>query len=260
MTEYTLITGATTGIGYELTMQFAKKNKNLILVARNNDQLIKIKNELEERHKIRVVCISKDLSKENSAEELIEEIKKQNLLIGVLVNNAGVGLVAEFYKSTIADSKKMIQLNIQTLTTLTHAFLPEMIKNKKGQILNVASAGGFQAGPYMAVYYATKAFVVSFSEALHEEVKEHNIFVTALCPGPVLTGFQQAAQFSEKQGPMHLSAYKVASDGIKGLDNNVAIVIPGWLTQLAIQLNRIFPRFMMRNILKKRLKQRVSLK
>jgi len=122
MTEYTLITGATTGIGYELTMQFAKKNKNLILVARNNDQLIKIKNELEERHKIRVVCISKDLSKENSAEELIEEIKKQNLLIGVLVNNAGVGLVAEFYKSTIADSKKMIQLNIQTLTTLTHAF------------------------------------------------------------------------------------------------------------------------------------------
>lgn len=256
--KYTLITGATTGIGFEFTQQFAQKQKNLILVARNESKLIELKNDLEKKYQIHVHVFAKDLSVENSANILAQEIHRQNLDVETLVNNAGVGLSCEFYKSSIADSQKMIQLNLQALTVLTQSFLPKMIQNKHGQILNVASMAGFQSGPYMAVYYATKAFVISLSEAIHEEVKIHNVSVTALCPGPVLTEFQQAANYNENEGPMHVSAAQVSRDGIQALEANKAIMIPGFLNRIVIQINRIIPRSWMRQLMKKRLAQRLS--
>ncbi len=173
--ETVLITGASGGIGYELAKQFAMNKYNLLLVARSKDKLEKLKDELEKKYMVKVNVIVKDLAKKNAATELFNQIQKENTNIDILVNNAGVGAYGKFYNIDWQRQEEMIQLNITALTELTRLFLPGMIERKNGKILNVASTAGFQPGPLMAVYYASKAFVLSFTEAIANELSGTNI-------------------------------------------------------------------------------------
>ncbi len=182
MNRTALITGASNGIGYELAKVHAEKGDNLVLVARRKDRLDELKKELEEIYKISVFTLEKDLSLPGSALEVFNELKSKDLSIDYLVNNAGFGDFGLFAESDWNKQERMINLNIMSLAHLTRLFLPDMIRNGKGKILNLASTAAFQPGPTMSVYFATKAFVLSFSQALNEELREYGITVTALCP------------------------------------------------------------------------------
>lgn len=220
-----LITGATSGIGYELTKIFAKNNYNLIIVSRNITLLNSIKEELEKEYKITVHVFESDLSKENSAKELYNEVIKQELKVDILVNNAGAGYVGEFLNEDIERDLSIMQLNMTSLTVLTKLFAKEMIKLGKGKILNVASTGSYHPGPYTAVYYATKAYVLSLTEALNVEFKDYNIKVSALCPGATKTNFSKNAGKDENFAAM--SPKFVAENAYKGLMKNKTTIIPG---------------------------------
>lgn len=250
-----LITGASFGIGYELAKIFAKEKYNLILVARNLERLNQIKDELQNSD-IKILTIQKDLSQPNSAKELFDEINKNNFEIDILINNAGFGLLGPFAELDLQTQLDMIQLNITSLVQLTHLILPQMIKRKSGKIMNVASTAAFQPGPNMAVYYATKAFVLSFSEALSAELKSSGITVTALCPGPTKTEFQKRARMENinlersKLIP-YMTAEKVAQIGFDGLMKGKRVVIPGLLNKVGTKLVKIFPKSFVLAVLKK---------
>lgn len=224
-----LITGASFGIGYELAKIFAKEKYNLILVARNLEKLNQIKDELQNPD-IQIFTIQKDLSYPNSPKELFDEINKKGLEIDILINNAGFGLLGSFVELDLQTQLDMIQLNITSLVHLTYLVLPQMIAKNSGKIMNVSSTAAFQPGPNMAVYYATKAFVLSFSEALYAELKSKGITVTALCPGPTRTEFQKRARMENinlersKLIP-YMSAEKVAQIGYDGLMKGKRVVI-----------------------------------
>lgn len=250
-----LITGASFGIGYELAKIFAKEKYNLILVARNLERLNQIKDELQNSD-IKILTIQKDLSQPNSPKELLDEINKNNFEIDILINNAGFGLLGPFAELDLQTQLDMIQLNITSLVQLTHLILPQMIKRKSGKIMNVASTAAFQPGPNMAVYYATKAFVLSFSEALSAELKSSGITVTALCPGPTKTEFQKRARMENinlersKIIP-YMTAEKVAQVGFDGLMKGKRVVIPGLLNKVGTKLVKIFPKSFVLAVLKK---------
>jgi uncharacterized protein len=240
-----LITGASSGIGLELAKLFAREKHDLALVARNYDALKKIAEELEQTYGIQVKCCAKDLSVSSTPEEIYNVLQTEGGNIDILVNNAGFGWRGEFVKMDIADALEMIQVNMTSLTHLTRLFLPGMIKRKHGKILNVASTAAFQSGPLMATYYASKAYVLNFSLALHEELQGTGVTVTAFCPGPTATGFGKRAGFiNEKILGDHFSmeASIVALDGYKGLMEGKPIVISGWRNWLGTQLVRLFPR------------------
>jgi short-subunit dehydrogenase len=237
-----LITGATSGIGRSLARCFAGAGYDLIITARHKDALKITAAELEKQYKVTVTSIVSDLSKPNAAAELYELIKSQP--VDVLVNNAGnatYGLFAETDNQALVD---LIRLNVESLTHLTRLILPGMVDLRSGRILNVASTAAFQPGPLMAVYSATKAYVLSFSEALRFELKGTGISVTTLCPGATDTSFQKRASFSEsnlvKFGMM--SADKVAEEGFRGLMDNRELVIPGFKNKLGTILSRFSPR------------------
>lgn len=192
MANTALITGASGGIGLELAKIHAEKGGDLVLVARSQDKLAALKQELESRYKTQVVVIAEDLSDPNSADRVAETITGLGLQIDTLINNAGFGGHGKFHERELADDQAMMQLNMVTLTNLTHHFLKGMVERRSGRILNVSSTASFIPGPLQAVYYATKAYVTSFSQAIAEEVAEHNVTVTALCPGAVATGFVEA--------------------------------------------------------------------
>lgn len=192
MANTALITGASGGIGLELAKIHAEKGGDLVLVARSQDKLAALKQELESRYKTQVVVIAEDLSDPNSADRVAEKITGLGLQIDTLINNAGFGGHGKFHERELADDQAMMQLNMVTLTNLTHHFLKGMVERRSGKILNVSSTASFIPGPLQAVYYATKAYVTSFSQAIAEEVAEHNVTVTALCPGAVATGFVEA--------------------------------------------------------------------
>ena len=192
MANTALITGASGGIGLELAKIHAEKGGDLVLVARSQDKLAALKQELESRYKTQVVVIAEDLSDPNSADRVAEKITGLGLQIDTLINNAGFGGHGKFHERELADDQAMMQLNMVTLTNLTHHFLKGMVDRRSGRILNVSSTASFIPGPLQAVYYATKAYVTSFSQAIAEEVAEHNVTVTALCPGAVATGFVEA--------------------------------------------------------------------
>lgn len=192
MANTALITGASGGIGLELAKIHAEKGGDLVLVARSQDKLAALKQELESRYKTQVVVIAEDLSDPNSADRVAEKITGLDLQIDTLINNAGFGGHGKFHERELADDQAMMQLNMVTLTNLTHHFLKGMVERRSGKILNVSSTASFIPGPLQAVYYATKAYVTSFSQAIAEEVAEHNVTVTALCPGAVATGFVEA--------------------------------------------------------------------
>lgn len=253
MAAYTLITGATGGIGLAFARVFAARGHDLILVARNEEQLKKIKHSLSSSYGIRVEVFSVDLAGEHALEELFHYVKAQGWRVEILVNNVGFGDHNCFFDTDWQRHKNMLDINITALTHLTYLFGREMRKNRRGRILNVASLASFCAGPYMSVYFASKSFVRSFSEALSEELRPYHVFVTALCPGPVATGFEKNAglQDSRMFKLLHVSdAAAVARAGYDGLMKGRALVYYGWQTKAAGFLSRVFPRTVTRKAAK----------
>ncbi|HEY8419408.1 MAG TPA: SDR family oxidoreductase [Clostridia bacterium] len=257
MKKTALITGASSGIGYELAHIFAKDGYNLVLVARSQDKLINLKQEIEAFSNVHI--ITKDLSKSEAAQEVFDEVKSAGLKIDVLVNNAGFGDFGQFAESNLSKISSMIELNIGALTKLTRLFLPEMIERKSGKILNVASLGSFQPGPLMAVYYASKAYVLSFSEAIARELKGSGVTVTALCPGPTRTNFQEAANLGMSGLFVNLQvaeAKKVAEFGYKKMKKGKVIAVPGFFNKIAVIGVKLLPRKFIRNMVYNIQKQR----
>ncbi len=192
MTSTALITGASSGIGAELARYHASKSGDLVLVARREEALNKLKSELEDAHNIKVTVIAADLAQPDSAHMIYKTTKEANVQIDILVNNAGFGGYGKFHERDLAKDHAMMQVNMSSLVNLTHMYLQDMVGRNSGKILNVASIAAFIPGPLQAVYFATKSFVVSFSQAVAQELADTDITVTALCPGTVATGFVQA--------------------------------------------------------------------
>jgi hypothetical protein len=240
-----LITGASGGIGLELARIFARESHDLALVARSHDKLKAIAEDLQQTYGVQVKYYAKDLSISSTPEEIFDVLQSEGGNIDVLVNNAGFGWRGEFAKMELSDALEMIQVNITTLTHLTRLFLPGMIERKRGKILNVASTAAFQPGPLMATYYASKAYVLSFSEALSEELEGTPVTVTALCPGPTATGFGARAGFANEKifgNLLSMNSYTVALEGYKGLMKGKPLVVSGWKNWLGTQLVRFLPR------------------
>ncbi len=251
MAHVALITGASAGLGVGFARQLAADGKTLVLVARRMGKLDALAADLRKAHGVEVFVEAIDLSVTGAVKNLMARLKTQNLEIDCLINNAGFGLNGNFAELDGEKQSAMITLNCTALTELCHAVLPAMITRKSGQILNVASTAAFQAGPLMAVYYASKAYVLSFSEALHEEVKQHGIHVSALCPGPTATEFFAAADMgSSLLNKMASNADQVVSDGLHGLKNNRAVVVSGLMNKLMAQSTRFTPRFITRKLAK----------
>lgn len=193
MKQTALITGASNGIGLELARIHAKRGGNLVLVARSQDKLNQLADELRaQHHDIQITVIAQDLAMPHAAQSVFAQTEQLGIQVDILINNAGFGGHGRFFERELAKEQQMIQLNITTLTELTHLYLQGMVARRSGKILNVSSTASFMPGPLQAVYYATKAYVTSFSQAVAEEVREFGISVTALCPGAVDTGFMEA--------------------------------------------------------------------
>jgi len=244
-----LITGASAGLGSEFARCYAARGDDVILVARRADRLEALAGELTARHGIRCETIAADLAAPDAAETLMTEVARRGLVVDILINNAGFGARGDFAELDVAMQARMIDLNCRTLMTLCHAVLPGMIARKSGGILNVASTAAFQPGPWMAVYYATKAFVLSFSEALHEEVKAKGVRVATLCPGATRTEFGDVAdmtsstlfKFAGEPG-------QVVRDGMRALDGNRAVKVSGLANAMLAGSIRFTPRFLARRI------------
>ena len=240
-----LITGASNGIGLELAKIHASKGGNLVLVARNKAKLDELKTELENQYKVSVYTIGKDLSANNSAQEVYEETTKQNIKIDYLINNAGFGDFGMFVETNWSKELQMINLNITTLTQFTKLYLQDMVKRRSGKIMNVASTAAFQSGPTMAVYYATKAYVLSFSEAVDNEVSDKGVTVTTLCPGATESGFQAAAAMEESnlvKGKKLPTANEVAVFGYASMMKGKTVAIHGLMNYLMANSVRFIPR------------------
>ena len=245
MIETALITGASGGIGLELAREFAKHKTDVVLVARNEEKLKVIAEELSSAWGIKAIVMAKDLSKPESANELFKEVKQAGLGIEYLVNNAGFADFGFFVSSDMNKYQDMINVNILTLTKLCRLFLPEMISRKRGKILNLASTAAFQPGPLMAVYYATKSYVLLFSEAINNELKGTGVTVTALCPGPTLSGFQDAANMLESKlvkGKKLPGAAEVAAYGYRSMMKGKSVAIHGIINWILVSSGRFVPR------------------
>lgn len=249
-TETVLITGASSGIGLELARSFARDGSRLILVARNTAALETLAEELRRENKIEVMVLTADLSKPETPKRIFEELSSKKIGVDVLVNNAGFGAIGVFEQWPSKWLTEMVQVNVTALTELTRLFLPGMIERRRGGVLNVGSVAGFVAGPGMTVYYATKAFVLSFSEALAEEARGTGVTVTVLCPGPTPTNFgtvagsPNAKLFRVPGTP----ASKVAGDGHKAFRKGQTICISGIQNTFLVFLIRLLPRALVRRI------------
>jgi len=241
-----LITGASYGIGAELARIFAREGYDLILTARSGEKLRKQAEILKNTSDVQVNCIVSDLSCPGAGTLLFEEVMRLGLEPEVLVNNAGVGLHGFFIKNNPARVLDMIRLNVLTLSELTHLFLPGMLARRRGGILNVASTAAFQPGPLMAVYYATKAYVLSFTEALHYELKGSGLKISTLCPGPTRSHFQENAGIGHVAIFTYASmeASTVAEAGYRGFVKGKSVVIPGLLNKCMAFSVRFTPRWL----------------
>lgn len=253
MSQTALITGASSGIGLELAKQFAQVGDSLVLVARSETKLQQLKNEFTDKYSIHVDVVVADLAESNAAEKILQELKQRKLVIDILVNNAGFGELGLFHEIETQRQLKMIRLNVEAVVHLTRLLLPEMIKRNGGAILNVGSVAGFQPGPNMAVYYATKAFVLSFSEAIHEELLGSGIKVVCLAPGATKTGFGDDSGMNKTRifKSNLMTAEVVARQAMKAISTNQAIVIPGWKNWLVAASSRFVPRSWTRKIVNK---------
>jgi uncharacterized protein len=241
----TLITGASAGLGAEFARQCAERGDRIVLVARRKDRLEQIAAEIGGAE-----IIVADLSEPGAGTRVVGEAISRDLWIKTLINNAGFGLIGQFERLSIARQLQMIDLNIRALTNLTYVVLNDMRLRGEGAILNVASTAAFQPGPKMAVYFATKAYVLSFTEALHEELKPHGINVTCLCPGPTRTEFGEVAGFqgSGMFDRVAMNAPEVVEAGLHGLDKNRAVVVPGFINKTVAASTRFAPRSWARKI------------
>ena len=241
----TLITGASAGLGAEFARQCAARGDELVLVARRRDRLDALAAELGGKPQV----IDADLSEPGAASQLMGQVDRLGFAVDTLINNAGFGLVGRFAALPLERQREMIGLNVRTLTELAHLVLPGMIERRRGAVLNVASTAAFQPGPHFAVYFATKAYVLSFTEALHQELKGTGIKVSALCPGPTATEFGGVAGFkSARFNRFAADAADVVRAGLRGLDRNKAVVIPGAMNKITAQSARLIPRAAMRRI------------
>lgn len=247
MNKTALITGASSGIGYEFSKIFAREHYNLVLAARNSKKLDELKEELEKKYSIQCTVISVDLSVLAEAESMVKKIEASGISIDVLVNNAGFGDFGFFKDTNWNKELQMINLNITALTYLTKEFAKSMLARKNGKILNVASTAAFLPGPLMAVYYATKAYVLSLSEALSNELAGTGVSVTTLCPGPTASGFQAAADIEESKlvkGKKLPTSEEVAEYGYKAMNKGKRIAIHGWMNKIQVFAVRLAPRKM----------------
>ena len=242
---YALITGASGGIGYELAKLFAEDGKDIVVIARSQDKLEDLKQEVEDKYGTNVKVLVKDLSDPNSPQEIYTELEETMVTVDVLVNNAGFGVYGMFSENDLQQELDMIQVNITSLTHLTKSFLRKMLDNKSGHILNVGSTGSFAPVPLEAAYGASKSFVLSFSEALANELQGTGVSVTCLCPGLTDTGFYERA-VGKAPGPNKrrkmMDAATIAKAGYKALEQGEAYVIPGLVYKLIPIGIRIFPR------------------
>jgi len=248
-----LVTGASTGIGNELSRLLAQDGYNLVITARSKEKLKNLAAELEEKYNVFVTVIAKDLSQPNSPGEIFNETQKQQLNISVLINNAGYGSFGEFLDLDIENEINMLQVNILALTHLTYLYAKEMMNTGGGRILNVASTAAFQPGPLMSVYYASKAYVLHFSEALANEFKNKGITITTLCPGPTKTNFQERADMQESKlvkGKRIMDAAIVASEGYLGMKAGRTLVIPGIQNKIMSLGIKFFPRGFVTNVVR----------
>ena len=245
MKKVALITGASAGLGVEFARQLSKRGHRLVLAARRKDRLEELAKELGNA---RAVAI--DLSKANAAAKLLADVEAAGEHVDLLVNNAGFGLIGRFAELDAKRERQMVDLNIGVLMDLCRAVAPDMIERKSGGILNVASTAAFQPGPNMAVYFATKAFVLSFTEALHEELKPHGVKVSCLCPGPTRTEFGEVAGFGGNGlfDRTAMNAPEVVEAGIAGLEKNRAVVVPGLVNKIGATSTRFAPRSVVRKI------------
>lgn len=238
----TVITGASSGIGEAFARKLAARGRNVLLVARSEDKLITLCNELGRSNSIRAQYVALDLSKPESPARLFEEAEKRGLTVDMLINNAGFGSMSEFAKLDLARELNMIDLNVKALVELTHRFLAPMVERRQGAIINVASTAGYQAVPFMATYAATKAFVLSFSEALWEENRPHGVKVMALCPGVTDTNFFEAARGQKPPARVSQSSEEVVEAALRGLNHGKSHVVSGWTNFFMVESERLAPR------------------
>lgn len=250
--RYTLITGASMGIGYELAKLFAKDKRNLILISRNILKLQDVKNELS-KFNIDIKILALDLKNSEDIQDLFNYIEANKLNINILVNNAGIGTFGDFNNIEWKSEEALIDINIKALTKLTKYFLPKVVKEKEGGILNVASTAAFCSGPRMATYYASKAYVLNLTEAIYEEYKETGIKISCLCPGPVKTSFQDKAGIKKSKSAKKylMDAEEVAKICYKDFYKGKVIIIPGVKNKLLVMGNKLLPRSISRKIILK---------
>ena len=250
--ETVLITGASSGIGLELAQCFAADGCRLILLARNTKALEALAGELRQAHKIEALVLTADLSRPETPARVFQELQGRGITVDVLVNNAGFGANDMFAGLPLRRQLEMIQVNITALTELTGLFLPGMIARRCGGVLNVGSLAGFQPGPGMAVYFATKAYVLSFTEALAEELNNTGLAVTVLCPGPTITNFGNVAR---GQKARHLKTSKMTAEAVARYGHGAfrkgkLVAIPGWRNRFLVILVRMVPRWLVRKMVK----------
>jgi len=247
--QYALVTGATSGIGYELAKLFARDGYNLVIVARSQDELSSKQQEFSSTYGIKVVSIAKDLFEPSAATELYEEVKNQGITVNVLVNDAGQGQYGHFIDSDLQRLIQIIQLNVISFTALTHLYLKDMVARNEGKILQLASIASETPGPWQAVYHATKAYVLSLTEAIINEIKDTNVTMTALQPGATDTDFFTKADMLDSkavQDPSKLSdPADVARDGYEALMKGDDKVVSGFKNKMQTTLGNIMPATML---------------
>jgi short-subunit dehydrogenase len=240
-----LVTGASSGIGLELATLLAREGHDLVLVARRGERLEEIGRGLHAEYGARTTSIVRDLADPDAPRAVAQEVEALGLPVDVLVNDAGTGVYGPFAETSLEKELEMIRVNVIAVTELTKRLLPAMLGRRHGRILNVASTAAFQPGPLMAVYYATKAYVLSFSEALADEVAGSGVTVTALCPGPTVTEFAKRTGVGESRlfhSPLVLDARTVALAGYRGMLSGKRVVVPGFGNWLFAQAVRLTPR------------------
>ncbi len=249
----TLITGASSGIGLELAKQFSRGGDDIVLVARSRDKLENLANEIRKEHGVTVTVIFSDLSKPDAVNELCQQLTERSIQVDTLVNNAGFGALGKFAELSADRQTDMLMVNIVALTRLTRMLLPGMLERGSGGVLNVGSIAAYQAGPFMSVYYASKAYVLSFTEGLREEVGDSGLHITCLEPGATETGFGEDSGMSTLGmfTSATMTAEAVAKAGYEGYRNNEDIVIPGWKNRMLVTSTSFLPRFATRKLIAK---------
>ena len=254
-----LITGASVGIGETFAKELASRNTDLVLVARSQDKLDKLATELSSKHQVKTLVIAQDLTEPNAGKTVFDRVQAEGLTIDLLINNAGFGDYGAFGDRPLDKMLAMVQLNIKAVVELTGLFLPLMQARRDGAIVNLSSIAGFQPIPYMSVYAASKAFVLSFSEALWAENKDLGVKVMAVCPGPTESKFYDRAEFPESASVLNsmtmASSQKVVRDSLKALDKQQSnAVVGGFPNQIIVNLPRFIPRDLLVNVVGKQFK------